>query len=1151
MQSRRLGPLVTILMLSTLFLQAWVPPLQDGFHTVTEYNQNKPLEEGGANPYELHKKLLASTPTLAASQATVVTPADISFAMSPGASQNFQITIQTASSPVEKADILFLFDVTSSMAAELDEAKKQGMDIMNSLRKTVPDASFGVASFADYPDDFIGHSGTASDYPWHLDQDITSDTKAVERAINGLSLQVGGTDTPESYSRALNEAMTIGWRPDNEHIIVIFGDAPGHDPDPGPDGLLGTSDDLVFSKVVAQLKEQKILVMPVDSGGDSNATANFQYMAEQTGGKVYPLSNSTDLATVVIDGLKNATSNISSLFLQADPKYQDWLTFSPDSYSNVAGNTQKTFNATLKVSSDSVVGPYKFNIQAMGDGIVLGNTEVGIDVGQPTQTPTPSKSDLISLDVTAVPDTANVNEPISIEIRLSGDNTTCGESVVAKPVDVILVLDHSGSMDGEKLSNAKKAAQAFLQQMNLTADRVGVVEFDFGGQLLQAPSTDLKTLNQAIEDISLGSGTDISAGVQVAMQTLDDNRRADVVPVIILLSDGQSDFDSAKRMADNAKAKGMRIVTVGVGDSDETIMKGIASLDNKGQPKYYYAPDPSKLQDIYLSIARDIREYGLAKELTLRHQVDLYKYAIVPASLNPAGEIQGDTIVWHKDFLESGESVFTFQVLGRQEGEHYEGIFTEAAFLECEQNNRFVRTEAAPLITISPAPATSCEQTCPWWKTFPWWLLIPLLLALIFFLVLWLSPLGRKLWQKPLICKLIAIATMLYLVLLSALIAHALLGNLCQSDHIFFWKIIPVANLTPVAGATPVGDVGIYSTNLGDQTTNPVRELNRASNCVACHSIGNGQEKPFIGAVTNDQNGPILIKDLQGNELPIPPIQGSYLAWSPDGKAVAVSVDDKDIQILDLATGALTPLKGASDPNVVETMPSWSPDGKTIAFVRAAHTAKRTADIDVAADIYTVSAAGGTPLPLPGASGEGFSYYPSYSPDGRWLAFTHHVTGKHTYADGASDVYILPVAGGTPILLRANSPLADSWPAWSPDSKRLGFDSKRNGQFDIFIAEIGANGQSGKVCQLPGASSEQDIEFHPVWLNVVEKTWQESLLALWPWLIPLLLLLALGWWFCREIKSVLVVEIIDATTGLPVENAKVIVSHTDKNGGQK
>ncbi len=740
---------------------------------------------------------------------------------------------------------------------------------------------------------------------------------------------------------------------------------------------------------------------------------------------------------------------------------------------------------------------------------------------------TQAPNDLINMTVTAEPQEANVEAPISVEITLTGNSENCGQSVVVKPIDVFLVLDRSGSMEGEPLIQAKEAAKAFIDEMDLKVDRVGIVQFDDSGQVIQDLSSDVSSLKSAVDTIVSGGGTSISDGLNAAFEALKADERADTLPVIVLLSDGQSDPILATFVAETAKASGMRIVTVGLGGVDPAVLSGIASTDDKGKPRYYESPDPAGLKSIYTSIARDIREYGLAKDLTLRYQINVYDFAIIPASLDDEAVVSGDMITWKRDLLSNGSTTFSFQVWGRKPGEYDIGSLTEATFLQCEQTNSILQSGPGPRVELQDIPVGPCP-TCAWWQLFPWWLVATLLLLLLLGTLLLLTPLGHFLRQKrnsP--CKVLWSLFYAYLVFLAGLFAYNLFGHLCPDELIYFWKITQNQN------------VGIYETGTGDSSSRPVRHLNQDSNCVACHALGGTADQPILSVVRDDQNGDILIHTLDGKEIPLPVVNGSYTAWSPDGKMVAISINDTDIQILNIETGNITPLAGASEPDMIETMPAWSPDGKTIAFVRAASLPEDSARIDVPCDIYTVPSGGGSALPLPGASGDGFNYYPTYSPGGKWLAFTRHVDGQDTYGDKASDIYLVPAQGGKRILLRANSDeSADTWPSWSSDGEKLGFSSdRRDGQYDVLLTEVGSNGQSTNACLLPGAAQPNDEEFHPVWLATNIPPWWQRLISLLPWLIPAVVLLLAAIWACLPKKGT--IRTVDGLTGERVKDVTV------------
>lgn len=340
--------------------------------------------------------VVASPEHIPLRQETKVEPTIVSWSLMPGEAEKVTVTVTTASTPIPKIDVLFLFDVTSSMRGVLEAAKAHGVSIMNSLKMQVADAAFGVASFADYPGtySYAGYSdeyGASTDYPWRLDVDITEDSSAVQSGIEALSLMAGG-DGPESYSRALFETLYVGWRPGAKHLVVLFGDAPAHDTtfygesfgvDPGVDAEAGTPDDLALKDVIAQAQLQGIEIIPINSDRSASelVQVGFQYMASQTGGEVYALERADDLPAIVAAGLTQATTNISSLALIPDDTYAGWVQMSPADHLNVGGGESRSFEVKVSVPVDAKSGHHSFCLTATGDGATLGCTKINITVG--------------------------------------------------------------------------------------------------------------------------------------------------------------------------------------------------------------------------------------------------------------------------------------------------------------------------------------------------------------------------------------------------------------------------------------------------------------------------------------------------------------------------------------------------------------------------------------------------------------------------------------------------------------------------------------------------------------------------------------------------------------------------------------------------
>ncbi len=218
----------------------------------------------------------------------------------------------------------------------------------------------------------------------------------------------------------------------------------------------------------------------------------------------------------------------------------------------------------------------------------------------------------------------------------------------------------------------------------------------------------------------------------------------------------------------------------------------------------------------------------------------------------------------------------------------------------------------------------------------------------------------------------------------------------------------------------------------------------------------------------------------------------SFLAWSPDSRYLAMVVNSfgvidiksdvvepfdlsyrsGDIAIYDPVTKEIKLLPGASEMDFVEDMPAWSPDGKELLFVK--YKAEKDAPID-SMSIYRVpfnDREGGVPVPVVAqAPGSGdYNYFPTYSPDGKWISFVKGDGSKGVFARKTSDIYILPRIDGTPKKLALNTDGAmDSWHRWSKNGERLVFSSKREGDMTaLYMSYVDAYGNTAQPVKVAG-----------------------------------------------------------------------------------
>jgi hypothetical protein len=210
----------------------------------------------------------------------------------------------TAGATVPAAtDVLLIFDTTGSMSGALAPAQAEIEATLQQIDSDLPNVRYGVAEVRDYAAVY----GEPGDSPWQLDQPITDDRTAIQDAVNALQAGGGGT-APESYARALWEANTsgaIGWRPTAKHVVLLVGDSYPHDEDldegipgsdqivgspwdtghdPGPDEVVGTSDDINWQSVLARMGADDMPLMFLFYHGTAALSPYWRAWSKITGG---------------------------------------------------------------------------------------------------------------------------------------------------------------------------------------------------------------------------------------------------------------------------------------------------------------------------------------------------------------------------------------------------------------------------------------------------------------------------------------------------------------------------------------------------------------------------------------------------------------------------------------------------------------------------------------------------------------------------------------------------------------------------------------------------------------------------------------------------------------------------------------------------
>ncbi|KAH7854561.1 hypothetical protein Vadar_015355 [Vaccinium darrowii] len=163
------------------------------------------------------------------------------------------------------------------------------------------------------------------------------------------------------------------------------------------------------------------------------------------------------------------------------------------------------------------------------------------------------------------------------KIKVMVELTGAGSGNDRRGLDLVMVLDVSGSMDGEKLEKTKIATRFVIKKLS-PIDRLSVVTFATNSlrlcrlrQITEDSQTEIENLVKAL---AAGGGTNIAAGLQTGLQVLNDRKLTSGRAVgIMLMSDGDQNYGDATKFSVDK----VPVFTFGYGqDYDPDVLTAIA-----------------------------------------------------------------------------------------------------------------------------------------------------------------------------------------------------------------------------------------------------------------------------------------------------------------------------------------------------------------------------------------------------------------------------------------------------------------------------------------------------------------------------------------------------------------------------------------------
>lgn len=177
-------------------------------------------------------------------------------------------------------------------------------------------------------------------------------------------------------------------------------------------------------------------------------------------------------------------------------------------------------------------------------------------------------------------------------------------------LDLVLIIDNSGSMGGKKIKLVKQTIQHILQELTEN-DKFGLIVFNQVSEVLlpfskMTPENKEKA-RKSIKYIETGGGTNLRDPLRQAMEMLQQREQVNEVSAVFFMSDGQDTCNNKQEDILNVLSSGdsnqktgdFEIHTFGYGeDHDDKIL---AEISKARHGSFYYVKSVEMISSCFLS----------------------------------------------------------------------------------------------------------------------------------------------------------------------------------------------------------------------------------------------------------------------------------------------------------------------------------------------------------------------------------------------------------------------------------------------------------------------------------------------------------------------------------------------------------------------
>jgi Ca-activated chloride channel homolog len=312
----------------------------------------------------------------------------------------------------------------------------------------------------------------------------------------------------------------------------------------------------------------------------------------------------------------------------------------------------------------------------------------------------------VKLDAELGHSVLSTSDPGSVYLRLSLKSLAAAHRERKTHINAAIVIDRSGSMQGDRIAAAKEGARVALERLS-SDDTVALVAYNQNVDVL-SPAAPLggsrDRLKRAIDKLFADGTTALYDGVKEGGRQVEEFLSDNNVNRVVLLSDGLANVGPSSpselaRLGRQLASRGITVSTIGLGlDYNEDLMERLAAASDGN---HVFVERPSDLAEIF------DREFGdalsvSARDITITIECKLGFKPI--RILGRDGTIDGDRITLKLNQLQSENERYVVVELKAPDG-HSEGAADVADvrvdYVDLDKDGAPERAEARPSVRFS------------------------------------------------------------------------------------------------------------------------------------------------------------------------------------------------------------------------------------------------------------------------------------------------------------------------------------------------------------------------------------------------------------------------------------------------------------------